>query len=270
MTMETSLPWLRVLIAIVVYVAVAMVTSLLVRRSGADLTDVRSRTSTRVALLGLGANLVILAAVTLMVVVVDGRTIGTLGLSVSTTDAEAMATGTALIATSAGAFLMWMRRSGRVELRRHKPDRSAAGGVALMVAVLLVVALQEEALYRGYVVLNLLRFGWVVAAGASIVTFTAIHLLTNRSSPWQISSWVMGGAVLVCAYLVSGSLWVAVALHLVIDVTNVVAFGIVDRYSLVSIEPALTDRSRAWYRAGVSFLLVVMLLLYYGAHVRIA
>ena len=54
---------------------------------------------------------------------------------------------------------------------------------------------------------------WVVVAVTSTVLFTAVHLLTNRVSSYQVASWAIGGLVLVMAYLVSGSIWVPVVLH---------------------------------------------------------
>ncbi len=72
---------------------------------------------------------------------------------------------------------------------------------------------------------------------------------------------------MVLAYLVSGSLWVAVAIHLGMDLLNVVAFDIVGRFSLVSIDPPLAENSRVAYRLASSALVVVLLVGAYGARV---
>ena len=139
-------------------------------------------------------------------------------------------------------------------------------GAVLMLSVLCAVALQEEVLFRGYVTVNLAQLGWIAVAVTSVPLFTGVHLLTNRIDGYQVVSWAVGGGILVMAYLLSGSIWLAVAMHFLIDVTNVVAFGIVGQYSLVTISPSLSVRDRAGYRVVSSLAVAVLLLAACGAH----
>ena len=271
MELSDLAPWGRVLGAVGLYIVMALGTSKLIRRVGSDLKDMQARTSPLVTLIGLVANLAILGLVLLMLVLVDRRPVSDLGLGLG-------ATGT----TVARRRRRTECRGGRalplrVAPRRHRrgpaphaerPERASTSAARhSMVAVLVAVALQEEVLYRGYVTVNLIHLGWGVVTVASIVLFVGIHLLTNRTSALQLTSWTVGAAVLVLAYLVSGSLWVAVVVHLVMDLLNVVAFDIVGRYSIVTIDPPLRESPRVAYRLGSSALISLLLLGAYGAHI---
>ena len=65
-------------------------------------------------------------------------------------------------------------------------------------------------------------------------------------------------------YLLSGWLRVAIAVHFLTDVTNVVAFGIVGRYTPLFISPAPPGSWRLGYRAASSTLIAALLLAAYG------
>ncbi len=269
--MTGAAAWLRVLLAVGAFIAVAVAASMLVRHVGANLKEMGGRTSRVVGLVGLAANLGVLAVVLLMLVLVDRRPVSDLGLGLSRNDVVVLVSFLALTVLLAGVFLARLRASGRAEVSHNSRPAGAAPdvlGAALTVAVLAVVAIQEETLFRGYLTVNLLPSGWVVVALTSVLLFAAVHLLTNLASPAQIASWTVGGGILVMAYLLSGSLWVAVAIHFTIDLTNVVAFGIVGRYSLVRIRPAVSEGWRMRYRLASSALVAVLLLGAYGAHVR--
>lgn len=269
MTLTDLAAWARVFGAVATYVVVALASARLISRTGKDLKEMRARTSTAVTVIALAGNLAILALVLLMLVLIDGRPISDLGLGLGTTDTTVLATFVALSVATAVLFLLWVRRAGAADVRRRARAGAATdvGGAMLTIAVLVVVALQEEVVFRGYVTINLLHLGWGVAAAASVVSFVGIHLLTNRTTAPQLASWTVGGTVLVIAYLLSGSLWVAVAIHLGMDLLNVVAFDIVGRFSLVTIDPPLQDSLRLGYRLGSSVAIVLLLLGAYGAHI---
>lgn len=263
-------PWLRVALAVAIYVAVALVASSLIRRAGTAHQDMEGRTSPRVIAIGTVANAVVLVAVILLLVFLDGRGLAELGLEVSARDGVAMLLSVALVAAFAGGFLAVLHKRGDLRVRwRGLPPRHELAGFLGVVAVLAVVALQEEALYRGYVSVNLLRFGGATVVVTSTVLFAAIHLLTNRADAAQVASWIVGGFTFVCIYLVSGSLWVASLLHLVVDLTNVVAFGIVGRYALVDLEPALSTGRRVIIRIVTSIALLALFLQLYGPSIKL-
>ena len=265
--MTALVPWLRVLLAVLVFVVVALLASALVRRVGTDLREMQGRTDRKVAIIGLLANLAVLGVVLLMLVVLDGRPLSALGLGFTARDAVVLALVGVLTGVGVLGFLALLQATGRVSVRRSgSGNRGTTLGAVLMLSVLCAVALQEEVLFRGYVTVNLAQLGWVVVGVTSVALFTGVHLLTNRIDGYQVVSWAVGGGVLVMAYLLSGSIWLAVAMHFLIDITNVVAFGIVGQYSLVTLSPALSVRDRAGYRVVSSLAVAVLLLAAYGAH----
>ncbi|MGD2045374.1 MAG: CPBP family glutamic-type intramembrane protease [Gemmatimonadota bacterium] len=263
-------PRLRVLLAVVVYIVVALMASALIKRFGFDHKDMSGRTSPPVVVIGALANIVISALVLLMLVTLDHRSPTELGLRFSAKDAIAVASSLAVMAVGAALFLTMLQLRGRIRIRWMGTSAAGAVGLTTVTAVLFAVALQEELLYRGYISLNLLRFGPTTAVATSVVAFTAIHLLTNRAGAAQIVSWLLGGATLVGAYLLSGSLWVAVVVHLAMDVTNVVAFGIAGSHSWVELQPALSSEQRTVYRLLTSVALIVLFLGLYGASIKLA
>ena len=91
----------------------------------------------------------------------------------------------------------------------------------------------------------------------------AVHLLTYRAAA-QITSRAVAGALLMTAYPLSGSLWVAIAVHFRTGLTNVLAFGLVGRYTPLSISPAPPGSWRLGYHAAPSALIAALLLAAYG------
>ncbi len=270
--MSIAASWARVLLAVLVYLGAALGASISTKKVGANLKDLQGRASKAIVLIGLIANLAVLAVVVLLLVTLDGRPITSLGLSVDDRDAAAISLAAVLTGLLAAGFLLIMTKTGRVDIRRrttHNPRTPDATSAAAVLAVLAAVAMQEEVLFRGYLTLNLLDEGWVVVVVASIVLFTVIHFPTNDVTAPQVVSWTLGGGVLICAYLVTGSIWVAIGLHFTIDVANVVAFAIIGRYTPVTITPPLTNLDRAQFRAIHTAALTVLLLGLYGATVSI-
>ena len=75
---------------------------------------------------------------------------------------------------------------------------------------------------------------------------------------------VLGGFILGWVYLESGSIWVPVSLHLTMDMTNVVIFGIAGNLAVTKLSRPLNDTDRAIYRAGYVALIAVAVLGVYG------
>ena len=271
--MSVAASWARILLAVLVYLVAALGASISTKKVGTNLKDMQGRASKTILRIGLAANLAVLAIVVLLLVTLDGRPITSLGLGVGDRDAAAITLAGVLTGLLAAGFLLIMTKTGRVAIERrtaHDHRTPESTGVAAVLAVLAAVAIQEEVLFRGYLTLNLLDEGWVVVVVASIVLFTVIHFPTNDVTAPQVVSWTLGGGVLICAYLVTGSIWVAIALHFTIDVANVVVFGIIGRYTPVTITPPLTSLDRARFRAIHTAALTVLLLGLYGATVSIS
>jgi membrane protease YdiL (CAAX protease family) len=268
--MDMLLPWIRVALAVLVYVLFAIASSIVARKAGADLKEMEGRSSQRNLIIGAVANLCVLVVILLMLVFLDGRPVGSIGVSFFGRDLVFSILAVALIFLSAVAFVVLLGRSRNVQVMTQSPVQNSAQSVGLVAAaaVLMLVAVQEEVLYRGYITVNLIEFGPAVVFVTSIVLFTAIHLLTNRASVYQILSWLLGGAVLTYAYLVSGSIWVAIVLHFATDLANLLVFNIIGQYSLFKISPALTVRHRAFYRAAYVAVVVGVLLVFFGPSIK--
>ena len=92
---------------------------------------------------------------------------------------------------------------------------SLAGALAL-VGTMCAVAVSEEVFFRG-VVFRLLqgRWGATVALLASAAIFGLLHLVNPGASLWgAVAVAVEAGLILGAAYLLTGSLWLAIGLHL--------------------------------------------------------
>ncbi len=258
------LPWARVLLAVCVFVGVAVLSTSLARRVGTDLRDTQGRTSPPIVAIGLVANLVVLGVVLAMLAFLDGRPIASIGVMLTGRDVAVMVSGLVLLVVIAVGLLAVQHFRGVVRVRRGGPGGDTLGGLLLVAAVLAVVAVQEEVVFRGYVTLNLIRFGWPVALLASTLLFVAVHLIANRVTPTQVLRWTTFGVVLGLAYLLSGSIWVPTVLHFGIDLLNVVAFGIAGHYTAVTITPPLSERARALYGVLVSVAIAFLLWGAYG------
>lgn len=258
--------WIRIATAVAVYLVIAMLSSWYISRRGGDLKDMEGRSATAVLAIGAIANLVVLAGVLLLMGLWDGRSMGALGLGMDARDAVFAAAAVVLTGGSAIAFLAWLGRSPDLAVEARALPPGSGGRLLVVAGVMLAVALQEEVLYRGYITLNLMDYGPAVVLVVSTVVFTAIHFLTNRVSPAQVAGWLLGGFVLGWVYLETGSIWVPVALHFAMDMTNVLVFGVAGELSMTRISRPLTDMNRAVYRVAFSVVIGVALLGVYGLH----
>ncbi len=264
--MAELLPWLRVAAVVGIYLATAVLASLVVRKAGGDLKQMAGRSSRLVLGVGALANLLVLVATLAFLAGIDHRPLSVLGLDLGPRDFLFTLGAAAVTVGGAAVFLVWLDRSGRTDVRmRRQLDRAAATRLLAGVAVLLVVALQEETLYRGYLTVNLLAFGPGVTLGVTTLTFTAIHFLTNRITRAQVASWLLAGLILEGTYLLSGSIWVPVVLHFTTDVTNMLLFAIAGDASLVALSTPISDRQRATFRAVWALAVALLLLSVYGA-----
>ncbi|MFD5224508.1 CPBP family intramembrane glutamic endopeptidase [Microbacterium sp. NPDC058342] len=129
---------------------------------------------------------------------------------------------------------------------------SLAGALAV-VGTMCAIAVSEEVLFRG-VLFRLIqgRWGAGAALGASAIIFGLMHLLNPGASVWgAITIAIEAGLMLGAAYLVTGSLWLAIGLHFGWNVATVGIFGTVvsgaeARESLVTAVTAGPD----WFSGG--------------------
>ncbi len=270
--MSLWLPWLRIALGILTYIVIALGASYFIRKVGEDIKSFKGRSSLLVLAIGMIANLCILFVTILLVRFLDRRSLAALGLSFSNRDAVFSTTAILVICGLALAFILYLNKTGKNQIGIQSPLKGSTGkwgGLAVW-ATLLVVALQEEVLFRGYLTLNLLNFGPLVIIAVTTLIFAGIHVLTNRVNFYQFSGWLIGGAVLSFAYLITGTLWVPVLLHFATDMINVLFFDIMGEFSLFEINPSLNAEHRIGYRVMYALALVIALLVFFGPSLSIA
>lgn len=105
-----------------------------------------------------------------------------------------------------------MRGSAALVIPRAGRERRMWVGVSL------TAGFCEEVLYRAFLMWYLMTWLPAVAAGAiSAVVFGVAHLYLGWDGVLRAA---VAGAVFAAAYLVTGSLWVPVALHVLVDVAS--------------------------------------------------
>ena len=268
--MTNLIPWFHILLALIAYFAAAVLASVVVRKIGGDLKSMAGRSSPRILLIGAVANFGVLVIVLLLLTLVDGLPISALGLTLTTTDLIGALLGAVTTIGLALAFVSWLNTSGKIQIRRQAltSHRTGLANLSLGWLVLFIVVLQEEVLYRGYVIVNLRAMSAAAQLLISTAIFVLIHFLTNKVNRFQVVSWVVSGLVLAGAYLASGSIWVPIMLHYATDLTNVMIFNITGQSSLFTISPALSERQRAVYRGVYGVAITAILLLLYSPMAR--
>ncbi|MGD2079068.1 MAG: type II CAAX endopeptidase family protein [Chloroflexota bacterium] len=251
----------NIFVGLLVYLIVAVGTALLVKKSGGNLKEIAGRTSTTILLLGGAANLIVLVLTLLLVVWLNKMPLSALGLAFSRQGALFVLVGAASTVLLAIAFTRWRQR-GEPGKSAEPSAASTAGTRQLIIGsvVLLVVAVQEELLYRGYITLNLSQLNSIWILIITTVIFVLIHFLTNRVGKYEIVSWTVSGLVLAAAYLVSGSIWVPIILHLATDLTNVLVFHIIGPVAGTAVIPA---KDRAVFRVVYGVVIVGLLAMFY-------
>jgi len=253
--------WLRIgyiLAGVGAYLFWAALTLVITRRTGSDLTKVENRTSVAVLSASVLANALVLSSVLLLTAYLMKSPLTVLGFRFSGSDAALSAIGLALTVLTAVGFLYSIRGRG-VRVAPIGMD----GRMILGLGVLLIVAAQEEILYRGYVAQAMQGTGDGPILVVTTILFVVIHFLTNRVTAAQIMSWTLSGFLLGLSFVLSRSIWVPIILHFAIDSTNVLVFRITGREGLFATEPPISERERAAYRLIYGAILAALLLLWY-------
>jgi membrane protease YdiL (CAAX protease family) len=257
--MNMLIPWFHILLAILAYLLVALSTMLIVKKWGHELKNTAERTSTPVLLIGALANLVVLALVLIFMTTVDHFPITALGLKLSIQDGLFAQVAIASMILLAGLFV----RRTRKGLKQTSSKLANLQPTLVGFLVLLTVAVQEEVLYRGYITLNLAAYSPLTIILASTIIFVLIHFLTNRIGKYQVISWIISGLLLSGVYLVSGSIWVPIVVHLVTDLVNVLFFDITRQQTAQDSSSAITAKDRATFRIIYGVIVFWMLFIFY-------
>jgi membrane protease YdiL (CAAX protease family) len=259
-------PWIHIAIAVSIYIFFALAASKVIQKIGGNVKEMKERSSGIILLVGGITNCLVLIITLLLLNFLDARSISDLGIAYAGNDVIFTFLGVLIIFSLASAFVLITGCNARFISLLHIPfkNRSELGNLSGVLVILFFVALQEEILYRGYITLNLLSYGPTVIIIVSAVIFTTIHLFTNRADIYQLMSWLIGGAILSYIYIVSGSIWVVIILHFTIDATNVIVFNIIGKYSIFPSAPQLSKSKLTTYRLAYTFILIIMLLTFYG------
>ena len=264
--------WLHISAAYLIYLLIAILTSIVIRKTSGDLRDFSVRNSPRVLLLGGAANLIALFAVLSLLIFWDKRSITALGLSFSKVDIAVTISGFIVTFFLAILFLLFLKQTNHIHsLDIVRPANSLGQIISMLVGfvVLVTIVLQEEVLNRGYVTLNLLSSSPPGIILISTTIFVLIHLLTNRANLYQLISWIVSGLVLIISYLLSGTIWVPVILHYATDAANTLVFNITGQFSFFKISPLMTEGQRAIFRVLYGPIVIMLLVLIYGAKFKL-
>jgi membrane protease YdiL (CAAX protease family) len=255
----------HIFLGILAYFVVAGVAAALVKKRGNNLKETTARTQTSLLFIGGAANLVVLVIVMLLVVGVNHVPLAGIGLSFSWHDFLFSLVGLAATFLLAVGFV-------RIRRREQTPPAAKTSVIAavgtrqffLGTFVLLLVAVQEELLYRGYITLNLdgLSSAWILIITTAI--FVLIHFFTNHVDRFQTVSWTVSGLVLAGAYLISGSIWVPIILHLGTDMINVLVFDITGQQEASMAFAPMTAQDRAAFRVLYGAVSLLLLVVFYG------
>ncbi len=265
--MNNLIPWFHIVIAVFVYIVVALLASYITRKKGENLKQVEGRTSSFILFIGAVANLLVLAVIILLLIYMDDQSILSLGTTM--TDKDLIFSFAALMITiviALGFIAVLDLSHSKTKVKIQKPVKNISQTLRMIagLAILFIVASQEETLFRGYITLNLISYGPFFIIIFTTLIFTAIHFLTNKVTSYQVISWLLGGAILSYAYLISGSIWAVIILHFAMDTVNMILFNIAGQFSVYTFSPSLTNKQRLIYRLSLIFATLIILIAIYG------
>jgi membrane protease YdiL (CAAX protease family) len=241
-----------------VYLFWAIAALSLFRKFAGDVSRMENRNSAPVLLMGGGINLLVWLSILFMVPALLDKPLSSLGLHLGQSD-QRFAMLIFVASFLLAALFLYLARGGAVRVVAiHRPRL-----VLLAMLVLLIVAVQEEFLFRGYIrVVMEQASGWSFLL-VSTAVFVVIHFLTNKVTLPQLAGWILGGGLLGVVYLASGSLWTVVVLHFAIDAGNVLVFNITGEGALFETAPGLAEGERMLYRLISTVIILLVTLAWY-------
>lgn len=260
-------PWLHIILITSIYLALALTASKVIKLFSGEIKDIKTRTSSLVLFTSAIANVLILVSAIIILIYIDNLPIGSLGLNFTNNDLLFSISSIIITIAAAVIFLNILSSSGKLQFKFHFEVESFNLVLSFLgtCVVLLIVAVQEEVVFRGYIILNLIYIGPAAALIISSIIFALIHLPTNKISLPQVTSWLLGGIILAYVYIISGSIWVVIILHFIIDLTNIVTFNIAGKFSMFEISPPLTDNYRFIFRVSQVVFIFILINIFYGS-----
>jgi membrane protease YdiL (CAAX protease family) len=258
---------LHVVVVSGISVLLSLLALVAIQHSGVDLKDFRQRTHPRILLIAAGFNLLFIVAVAILMKLWDDQHLSLLGFSLDNPDLV-FVLGGLLLSLLLGTGFVWLLHSIRRISIAWNPsvgeNTVASGRWWLALVVLLVAALQEEILFRGYLAYILKPYGFLAALLVSTLLFAAWHFLTNKVTLFQTIDWLLGGMMLFFVYWLSGSVWVATLIHFSRNLTNVVVFDIGGTGAVVKYHQLVSPAQKTVYTIAHSLVSLLLALLWYG------
>ena len=261
---------IKIFLSLVIYFIFTFSTSKIVKKTGGNLKEFKNRVTSNTLLIGAISNILILASILLLLKYYNRESINALAVKFNTKDLIFIAAVIFVLIDGSIIIAFWIKHKLKYDLKFHSPFKNNKEliGLVVVISVLLIVAIQEEILFRAYITLNLISLGVPVVVIISTVIFTLIHFPTNKINKYQVLGWLQSGFVFSLVYLITGTIWVPIILHFFIDSINVLFFNIVGKYSLITISHAVTDKYRIIYKAFISLIILALLFSIYGTQVR--
>lgn len=256
--MEVIIVIAKILIVLVVSFFITLGAVQTARLLGIDVKDFKQRTAIPFLSLAVFFNLLFIGFVALILYFIDGKNFGVLGFGF--TGRGILFSSIALFVTLLTAigfmFIMKNLNYNDFEFRKGSGENDNSIIKTLFAFfVLIIAALQEEILFRGYLSVLLIRYGFFFALLVSTIIFTAWHFMTSKVNVFQVIDWFIGGALLFYIYHGTGSVWVATAVHFSRNFTNVVIFDIAGTSSLLKLKSPVKPHFKSMYTIVTSLLI---------------
>ena len=257
---------LKILLVLVVSFFITLGAVQTARLLGIDIRDFKQRTAIPFLSLAVVFNLIFIGFVALVLHFIDGKNLGVLGFGFDSRGVLLSIIAFLVTLISAMGFLFILRNLNYNDFEFRKTSTEKKGNIPKSLFaffVLIIAALQEEILFRGYLSVLLIRYGFFFALIVSTVIFTVWHFMTGKATVFQVIDWFIGGALLFYIYHGTGSVWVATAVHFSRNFTNVVLFDIAGTSSLLKLKSPLKPQFKSVYTIITSILIFVAFLFMY-------
>lgn len=260
---------LQILAAIVISVILSVLAMKTIKRTGADLKDMKQRSRTDVLLIAALFNLFFIIAVGLLLKLWNHVPISVLHFSLNKTNIAFLIIALIFSIGFATLYIWYLNRKHIIISQRVKNyfrNIDNWSGFLLGFIVLFIAALQEEILFRGYMAYVLVPFGFYYGLFISALLFTFWHFITNKVRFFQALDWLIGGIMLFLIFWLSGSIWVAAAIHFIRNFLNVVMFDISSGNAIIEYKKHMPSKYKTIYTIVNSIFLILILYSYSHMH----
>lgn len=235
-----------------------------IRLAGIDHKKFQQRINPKILLIAAVFNLLFIITVTLIYRFWDQQPIKSLGFATPPKDLVFGFLALALSTGLAWVYVSFLHSRGKISFTFTQESKGhfREVGFWLGLLVLLIAALQEEIVFRGYFTYELMPYGGWFAAIVSSLVFTAWHFLSNKANLFQTLDWILGGFMLFYVYRFSGSIGVATLVHFSRNLANILIFNIAGN-GLLAYHKELKPAHKTIFMLCHSAILICCCYLYY-------